>query len=796
MKIRLLLGLIILLYPFWTFSQVINSKEDSLSAKMDRLGIAEIIQGRAMAEERVVGASRSSKKLEDLPITIYVVTQEEILKNGYTTLVDVLKMVPGFRVSKPGNGFAGETFLLRGLEGNTYTKILLNNLPIQNSATGSLAIGEQLPITQVDRIEVIYGPASAVYGADAMAGVINIITKSPQNSAFAQINAVTGQYGYRHANFIAGGKIGRDKNIVQYTFYGNRGSREDLNIKTGDYENVFSPIRGSTDNGIVRQFDGLSQAQIQSFLASPRGQEFARFLRIQGGGFYAGSALSPEVNELPQQSYLVGIKLNYKGLQIGFDEMYRQDHSSLGRQPLFFGYQNPATYIGETARLFSINYTKNIKKITLTTNLMYLQNRFSRTSSLATNYNNDGKSYLYQAGDDIFGEVLVNYNISKSWELTGGISYKASSVLPLTREFEKPFDPSDYRPFTDYRPAPDPLLGNFGINPTQFSNLGGFLQAYWAKKKWTFVLASRFDMPSNYQAQNYSRGALMYKISPKVSLRTSWGIAFKAPAPNISYNSVAVPDRELDTQTGEFGKNTGLINYQVIPSPNLQPESLNNQELGARFALSPNLYLDASIFVNNVTNLIIATNVPVDKKIYPLVNPQLPTTRAYFNDSTTTAFLTGFQAVFRAKDLVPSIGLNTNFFYTFQVGNETFSENQGSLGDYRQVPRHTLQWSISLSPIKNLYLNFDNVAMTGWYRKFLPIGFDFTELGRAYIKGYYTLDFTGRYTFNKNFSAYLRVMNVFNEHYGGLNATGFDVDMIYMPQLLRNVQVGVSFKIE
>jgi outer membrane receptor protein involved in Fe transport len=796
MKVKLLLGLIVFFISPQVFSQTIDSKQDTIFAKMDRLGIAEVIQGRAIAEEKVVGASRSVKKLEDLPITIYVITQEEILRNGYTTLVDVLKMVPGVRVSKPGNGYAGETFLLRGLEGNTYTKILMNNLPIQNSATGSLAIGEQLPIAQVDRIEIIYGPSSAVYGADAMAGVINIITKTPQNTAFAQVNTVTGQFGYRHANFMAGGKIGRDKNIVQYTLYGNRGSREDLNIKSGAYESVYSPIRGSLDNSILRDFEGISDAQIQAFLNSEQGQRFAQTLNLVGGGGYRGSLLNAPVNELPQQSYLVGIKLNYKGLQIGYDEMYRRDHSSIGRQPLFFGYQNPETYIGETSRLFSVNYTKNIGKITLTTNLMYLQNRFDKTSSLATNYNHNGRSYVYQAADDIFGEVLLNYNLKKNLEFTGGISYKTASVLPLTRELEKPFNPTDYEPFSDKKPVADPVFDNFGINPIQFNNFGGFAQIYWTSRRWTVVYASRFDAPSNYNRQNYNRGAIMYKLTSKTAIRASWGIAFKAPAPNISFYSIAVQDKALDSQTGQFGNPTGYINYQVIPSPNLQPERLNSFEVGSRTVFNPNLYLDLSVFANAVQNLIVATNGEVNQAQYPLANPNFPTSRSYFNDSTTNALLTGFQTVFRAKNLVPSLKLNTNIFYTFQIGTETFSQDQGQLSNYRQVPLHTLQWNISFSPFKNWYLNFDNVAMTGWYRKFLPIDFDFTELSRAYVRGYYTLDFTGRYTFNKNFSAYLKVLNVFNQHYGGLNATGFDVDLLYMPQLLRNIQVGVSFKID
>jgi outer membrane receptor for ferrienterochelin and colicin len=59
---------------------------------------------------QVVSASRSLQAVEDLPFTVFVITKEDIRNNGYNTLVDALKMVPGIRVSQPGTGTDGETF--------------------------------------------------------------------------------------------------------------------------------------------------------------------------------------------------------------------------------------------------------------------------------------------------------------------------------------------------------------------------------------------------------------------------------------------------------------------------------------------------------------------------------------------------------------------------------------------------------------------------------------------------------------------------------------------------------------
>lgn len=795
MKLKLLIFFFFILFHSLAFAQKENTKPDTIFAKMDRLGVLEIIQGKAMTEEKVVGASRSIKKLEDLPVTVYVVTAEDILKNGYTTLVDVLKMVPGIRVSKPGSGTAGEMFLMRGLEGNIYTKILLNNLPIQPSANSSLGIGEQLPIAQVDRIEIIYGPSSAVYGADAMAGVINIITKSPQSTSFAAVNVITGEYGYRHLNFMAGGKFGKDKNVVQYSIYGNRGSRNTLNITHGKYKNVYSPIRGFND-----QFEDRTDQELEAIIQGDRFKRELTFLYLQSPYYDKSGYVNAPINELPQESYLIGFNLKYRGLQIGYNEMYRADHSSIGRQPLYFDYQNPENKIGEKVQVTSLNYTNTWKGITLTSNLMYLRERFDRQSSFATNYSNNGKSYVYQASDDVFGEVVVNYNLTKKWELTSGISYKLSSALPQTNDLVAPFNPSDYKPFTDNRPPPDPLLGNFGFNPVSFNNFGAFFQGYFSSKRWNVVLGLRYDNPSNYTDQTYTRAAVMYKITPKTSFRFSTGFAFKAPALNISYNSVAFADRNFNPATGTYGAFNDSIAYQVIPSPNLAPETFQSIDLGIRYVPTPNIYLDVSLFFNTVTNLIVAELDPIGKYKgeYPKGSNN-GLVRHYENSANTQAFLAGFQTVLRAKNLIPIISLNTNFSYTYQVGYENLENNRGTLNDYRQVPRHTLQWGISFNPFKKLYLNFDNVAMSGWYRKYISTDIDIasgTDLFKAFISGYYTLDMTARYSFNKNLSTFLKVTNMFDEQYGGLNATGFDVDLKYIPQLGRNIQFGVSFKIE
>ena len=109
-----------------------KAQKDSLSLIAYELAIEDVQeQSSTFNQQKVVSGSRTLQDVNDLALTIYVITKEEIQQYGYVTLVDVLKHLPGIRVSQPGNGLDGELFLMRGLKGNSYTKIMINNVPVK-----------------------------------------------------------------------------------------------------------------------------------------------------------------------------------------------------------------------------------------------------------------------------------------------------------------------------------------------------------------------------------------------------------------------------------------------------------------------------------------------------------------------------------------------------------------------------------------------------------------------------------------------------------------------------------------
>jgi outer membrane receptor for ferrienterochelin and colicins len=130
----------------------------------------------------VISAAGYEQKITDAPASISVVTAEELSKRPYTTLLDAVRDLEGVDIGETRDKTGQGTISLRGM-GSDYTLILVdgkrqnNHGDIYPNSFGGNQFGHMPPLDAIERIEVIRGPASTLYGADAMGGVINIITK-------------------------------------------------------------------------------------------------------------------------------------------------------------------------------------------------------------------------------------------------------------------------------------------------------------------------------------------------------------------------------------------------------------------------------------------------------------------------------------------------------------------------------------------------------------------------------------------------------------------------------------------
>ncbi|MBK9290493.1 MAG: TonB-dependent receptor [Bacteroidetes bacterium] len=143
-------------------------------------------------DEVVVTASRYEMSRSEAPMIVNVLRSEQLQASGGVCLSDGLSLSPGLRVENNCQNCGFQQVRINGLEG-PYSQILIDSRPVISALSGVYGI-EQFPLNMIDRVEVVRGGGSALYGSNAIAGTINIITREPlqnqlnMNSTYSLIN--------------------------------------------------------------------------------------------------------------------------------------------------------------------------------------------------------------------------------------------------------------------------------------------------------------------------------------------------------------------------------------------------------------------------------------------------------------------------------------------------------------------------------------------------------------------------------------------------------------------------------
>ena len=142
----------------------------------------------------VVSAAGYEQKITDAPASISVITREELAKRPYTTLLDAVRDLEGVDIGETRDKTGQGTISIRGM-GADYTLIVVNGRRVSNHGDiypnnfGGNQFNHIPPLEAIERIEVIRGPAATLYGADAIGGVINIITRKHSENWGGSITA-------------------------------------------------------------------------------------------------------------------------------------------------------------------------------------------------------------------------------------------------------------------------------------------------------------------------------------------------------------------------------------------------------------------------------------------------------------------------------------------------------------------------------------------------------------------------------------------------------------------------------
>ncbi|MBL8910538.1 MAG: TonB-dependent receptor plug domain-containing protein, partial [Archangium sp.] len=238
-------------------------------------------------EETVVAASRRAQATIEAPNAITIISGDEIRASGLLTLPEILRRVPGAEVMVMGVTSANVSF--RGFNQRIANKVLVlvDGRPEYQDFLG-VTLWPVLPVglEEIERVEVIRGPGSALYGANAMLGVVNIITRAPGTGPRAEATGFAGNSNMAGASFVAsGGDKVRFRASVGY---------QQANKYSRDYENGRADVVSRVDDPNL----GLrsARANVTAFYAINK--DFS-------------IALSGGVNRLFTELYALGLLRNF-----------------------------------------------------------------------------------------------------------------------------------------------------------------------------------------------------------------------------------------------------------------------------------------------------------------------------------------------------------------------------------------------------------------------------------------------------------------------------------------------------
>jgi Outer membrane receptor for ferrienterochelin and colicins len=223
------------------------------------LVVAECVQGQSeniidlsleqLQTVQVYSASSYLQRDREAPSAVTVITASQIRQFGYRTLADALRSVRGFDVTYDRNyDSVGVRGFPRTGGYNDHILLLINGHRLNDNVYNSAQIGTEFPldVDLIERIEIVRGPSSSLYGTNAFLAVINVITRSPK-SIGVELSGEGGGFGYYRGRFSSGGTYHGIDGLFSGTIYNSSGAAR-----------LFFPEFNSpgTNNGIVKNVDG------------------------------------------------------------------------------------------------------------------------------------------------------------------------------------------------------------------------------------------------------------------------------------------------------------------------------------------------------------------------------------------------------------------------------------------------------------------------------------------------------------------------------------------------------------
>lgn len=443
-------------------------------------------------DQVVVTADRNQISRKDAPVVVNSIGTKLLNNTAASTMADGLMFSPGLRVENDCNNCGFSQVRMNGLEG-PYTQILINSRPIFSGLAGVYGL-EHIPPSMIQRIEVVRGGGSALFGGNAIAGTINVITKDPVSNSF---------------------KVG-----AKYSSVGTGVSASDK--PAGDVMVDFNASIVSDDNKSGIFLFGMKRNK-DAWDANKDGFSDIVELKNLSAGFNAFHRLS-DLSKLSLEYHVV------EEFRRGGDQLDLPAHMSL---------------IAEQVK-------HNINSGSITLDQFFSKERTSKLSVYASAQHIDRESYYGAAtlkddnGIDLPKPIFDNssYGATEDLAISTGVQFFSHmdeflfAPADITLGFENVYNKLEdkklaYMDYAEDKIVPTTIIANQSSN-----TVGAYAQSKWDLGFASFLLGARMD---SYKIKNTvdnseinntvisPRANMLFKLDDAMQLRLSYARGFRAP---------------------------------------------------------------------------------------------------------------------------------------------------------------------------------------------------------------------------------------------------------------------------
>ncbi len=545
-----------------------NPEDESF---LDSISLEELL------DLEVVTASKSAQRASDAPATIYVISKQQIANRGYRHLEQLLDDIPEIEIQRKATAEFNNFYSFRGISGNDKVVVLMDGYRI-NSPTGSpQVIATNFNLSDAERVEVILGPASALYGADALSGIINIITKNVSADSSTQLHVSGGNWGTRDLSINSRYKGDDLSLMLTAQFYQTDGPN-----LAEEYPDEFAWFNN--------EYSQLGLVQVSAF-APPD----------------VTLTVPIEPYATPTKSHFIHLTGHLDQADFGFVETFESHSASTGLRPELNLYVKDAVIATKVQNIYlNHTYKSRDNKLNLQTSVSHSIYELLPESNFKNSFSSYNPGYKYGKGETSKFEEQVTYVKDQNNQLTLGLTLESITSLPKTSDLPFKFDTN----------TPAELQGLFYVGTdivdvngndlsvpqvffeVKYENYASYFQ--WQStltESFSITAGVRYDFNTRYGSTVNPRVAGVYKPFEDWTFKLLYNEGFLAPSPYVSLQHFGAftPTTDIDDNI------TGLVGgFWHLPNPDLEPEELTSREINITWDISDNLRLNFDYYDNSL----------------------------------------------------------------------------------------------------------------------------------------------------------------------------------------------------